>query len=110
VKDLPIACILLEAERRQRRVQLLDRVFARVLEKRTLDDGYDLRFAGEAVVLSDVMRLVEFERECCAFLRFRLTVEAGGGPVWLEMTGPTGTKAFLESALGIGSETATQAT
>jgi hypothetical protein len=28
-----------------------------------------------------------------------VTVEPGGGPIWLEITGPQGTAAFLESLL-----------
>lgn len=110
MNDLPIACTLLEAEQQKRRAQLLDRVFARVLENRPLEDGYALRFASEPIVLGDLMQLIQLERECCAFLRFRLTVEPGGGPVWLDLTGPTGTKEFVESALGMGSETAIQDT
>ncbi len=31
----------------------------------------------------------------CPFLKFSITVEPGDGPVWLEMTGPQGTKEFL---------------
>jgi len=102
VTDLPIACTLLDAERRERRSLLLDRVFARVQERRPLDDGYALRFVADDAVLAELMQLVRLERRCCAFLRFRLTVEPGGGPVWLELTGPAGTRAFLESALGAG--------
>jgi hypothetical protein len=108
--DLPIACTLLEGERQERRAQVLDRVFARVVESRPLDDGYALRFTAGGVVLADLMQLIQLEHECCAFLRFRLTVEPGNGPVWLELTGPAGTKSFLESALGVGPKTAVQGT
>jgi hypothetical protein len=39
------------------------------------------------------------ERHCCRFLRFVLTVEPGGGPMWLETTGPEGTVEFLETLI-----------
>ncbi|MBA3355700.1 MAG: hypothetical protein H0U18_07115 [Pyrinomonadaceae bacterium] len=42
-----------------------------------------------------VSYLVELEHQCCPFLKFNITVEPGDGPVWLEMTGPQGTKEFL---------------
>jgi hypothetical protein len=29
----------------------------------------------------------------------RLTVEPGDGPVWLELTGPSGTREFLEAGV-----------
>ena len=45
------------------------------------------------------MTFVDLERRCCAFLRFELTVEPGGGPVWLELTGPPGTREFLQAEL-----------
>ena len=44
---------------------------------------------------SELARVVALERRCCAFLRFTLTVEPGNGPVWLEITGPAESKAFL---------------
>ena len=99
--DLPIACALQDGELRQRRAELLDRVFARAQERRPLEDGYALRFAPDEAGVADLLQLIQVERRCCAFLRFRLTVEPGGGPVWLELTGPAGTKAFLETSLGV---------
>ena len=100
--ELPIACTLLEAERQQRRSEVLDRVSSRVQETRALADGYAVRFKADDAALAELMQLIQLERQCCAFLRFRLTVEPGGGPAWLELTGPEGTKSFLESALGLG--------
>ena len=110
MKDLPIACTLLEAERQQRRHHVIERVFSRVQETRPLDDGYAIRFTADDAALAELMQLIRLERQCCAFLRFGLTVEPGDGPVWLELTGPEGTKSFLESGLGLGSETKGQNT
>jgi len=44
-----------------------------------------------------VAQLITFERECCPFLRFNLRLEPANGPLWLELTGPEGTKDFLQS-------------
>jgi hypothetical protein len=41
--------------------------------------------------------LIQLEHQCCPFLRFSLIVEAGKGPVWLELTGPPATQDFLAS-------------
>jgi len=100
---LPIACTLLEGERQRRRSEVLERVFSRVQETRPLEDGYALRFIADEAELADLLQLIQLERQCCPFLKFRLTVEPGGGPVWLEMTGSPGAKSFLESAMGLGS-------
>ena len=34
-----------------------------------------------------------------ALLRFQITVEPDGGPIWLELTGPSGTREFLDALL-----------
>ncbi|HEU4401403.1 MAG TPA: hypothetical protein VFT43_04805 [Candidatus Polarisedimenticolia bacterium] len=103
--DLPVACTLSDADWRERRSRVLEKVLGRVQERRPLEDGYALRFATDDVVLAELLQLIQLERQCCAFLRFRLTVEPGGGPVWLELTGPPGTKSFLETLPGLAPET-----
>ena len=40
--------------------------------------------------------VIDAERRCCPFLRFHVIAEASTGPVWLEVTGPAGTREFLE--------------
>jgi hypothetical protein len=43
----------------------------------------------------ELAHLIDLEHQCCPFLKFRLTVEPGAGPLRLELTGPDGTKDFL---------------
>ena len=45
--------------------------------------------------VTELANLVKLEHQCCPFLKFSITVEPGDGPVWLELTGPEGTKEFL---------------
>ena len=101
MKDLPIACTLTDAEFQQRRAGVLRRIREQVQSLKPLDAGYAFEFAADEAVLEDVFRLIQLERQCCAFLQFELTLEPGNGPVWLSLTGPDGTKAFLETALGL---------
>ena len=98
--DLPVACSLTEPERAVRRAGVLREVRLAQEDARWLPDGVVLRFAAEPDRLALLSTFIELEHRCCAFLRFRLTVEPGGGPVWLELTGPPGTREFLESAFG----------
>jgi hypothetical protein len=100
MSDLPIACTL-SGVARQERGEKLARILARVEESRRLDEGLALRFPGGDPVLEELSELIRLERQCCAFLTFRLTVEPGGGPIWLELSGPSGTGAFLEAELGM---------
>jgi hypothetical protein len=70
-----------------------------VREKVELDDGYALRFdPGE---LDDIARFVHNERRCCPFLAFSVEQHADGGPLWLRMRGPEGTRPFLEAELSL---------
>lgn len=67
-------------------------------ERREWMEGYAFRFDTDA--LEDVVRFVANERRCCPFLDFEITVAAAAGPVWLRLTGPAGTRAFLDAELG----------
>jgi hypothetical protein len=92
--NVPIACSLEPGALRQRRDALLPGLVARADRVEAIDAGYRLRFP-DAAALTTVAAVVDAERQCCRFLEFRLTIEAGGGPMWLEVTGPPGTKEFL---------------
>jgi hypothetical protein len=46
-------------------------------------------------VLSQIAAAVDAERQCCRFLQFSITVEADGGPISLDLRGPSGTREFL---------------
>ncbi|MBL8167428.1 MAG: hypothetical protein JNJ50_04710 [Acidobacteria bacterium] len=63
-----------------------------------LDAGYKLRFAPDGGLLPRLAEFVEQERQCCPFLQFTLTVESAAGSIYLTITGPEGTNAFLEDA------------
>src|SRR5262245_56553802 len=94
----PIICRLEPGALRSRRDSLLPGLLARADRVDEIDAGYRLRFADAAQLLS-VASVIDAERHCCRFLEFRLTVEAGGGAMWLEVTGPTGAKEFLTDLL-----------
>jgi hypothetical protein len=94
--ELPIACSLTDPEFQQRRADLLKTFQEALLETKELDDGYAYRFPSGAN-FAELAQLITFERECCPFLRFNLRLEPANGPLWLELTGPEGTKVFLQS-------------
>lgn len=98
--ELPIVCALPLAEIKARRAILLPGLLAQAEERTTLPDGVRWRFAASNDFLAAVVRTIGAERQCCRFLRFVLTVESDGGPIWLEITGPQGTVQFLETFIG----------
>jgi hypothetical protein len=94
---LPIACNLNDAAFQQRRADLLNTFRGGLLETKELEDGYAYRFPSDANWISQMAQLITFERECCPFLCFNLRLEPANGPLWLELTGPPGTREFLQS-------------
>ena len=80
-------------------------VFARELlskqaaERVDLADGYAFRFAPDKLV--DLARFIDNERKCCPFMTFSLQIGPQGGPIWLQMTGPEGTREVLQAELSL---------
>ena len=95
--DLPIACSLTAPELQERRAVVLQKVRAAALEVKENENGFAYRFPSDGSLLADLSTLIQLEHQCCPFLRFSLIVEADDGPIWLELTGPPGTKEFLAS-------------
>lgn len=111
--DLPIVCELRPEELRGR-VPVLRELLARAATREAVGgatggtpagaaapagEGYRYRFEPAPGLLAELAEAIEVERGCCRFLRFALTVEPGGGPFGLEVTGPAGTRGFLDQML-----------
>jgi hypothetical protein len=99
MSDLPIACSLTAPELQTRRTEVLQKVRAAALEVKEMAEGFAYRFPSDDSLLADLSTLVQLEHQCCPFLSISLIVEASNGPIWLELTGPPGTKEFLTSIL-----------
>jgi hypothetical protein len=99
MSDLPIVCTLGPAALKARREGLLADLMRRADDHQELTDGHRLRFAAAADTLSLIARAIDAERQCCRFLRFRVTVEPDEGPILLELTGPEGTRGFLTALI-----------
>lgn len=100
MKDSLVACQLSDNEFQERRSGLLAKVRDLVQEIKSLDSGYALRFESTDEILEELTRLIQLERNCCQFLKFNLRVLPEQGPIWLELSGPDGTKEFLDSLFG----------
>jgi len=89
-----------EAEITERRRTLLDLVRSAVLNVTSLPLGYAYRFQPTSEILPLLSRLVDLERQCCPFLTFKITAEAGNQPICLEVTGPDGAKTLIAEFFG----------
>jgi len=93
----PIACRLTDAELRARREGLLAQARASVVSASWTDEGLTLEFEATPATLAIVLEVVQVERQCCPFLRFQVDAGPDGYPIALAITGPPGTRTFLES-------------
>jgi hypothetical protein len=97
--ELPVSCTLSERDLAERRAGLLTDLRRYRQGARWSPDGVALRFPFGPSVMAALTEFIRLESQCCPFLRFQLTVEPGGGPVWLELSGPAGTRDFLADEL-----------
>jgi hypothetical protein len=97
--DLPVMCTLGPAARQARREGVFADLLRRAEDHQEISDGHRLRFASGGDTLVVLARAIDLERQCCRFLTFRVTVEADDGPVWLDLTGPPGTREFVGALL-----------
>jgi len=98
--DLPLACVpgAIPAAERPDHLSLTRRLFGgEARERREIPGGYAFRFDPGA--LADLARFVENERRCCPFLTFEVAAPAPHDAVWLRLTGPEGTRTFLDAEL-----------
>jgi hypothetical protein len=97
--SIPVACILTAGELAAKRDGLLPGLLSKAKAQEPIPGGFRWRFDPEAGLLNEAAAVIDAEHRCCRFLRFVLHVEAGEGPVWLEVTGPPGTGDFLTTLL-----------
>jgi hypothetical protein len=98
IANLPIVCTLTPATVATRKAALLPGLARRAESSEETASGIRLSLPADA--LSAIFETVDAERHCCRFLRFDITVEPNGGPIWLELAGPPGTREFLSALLG----------
>jgi hypothetical protein len=99
MNELPIACELTPAELEARRRGLLPGLLALASEQVQLGNGFRWRFAASTDLLMNAVKVIDAERQCCRFLKFTLTIEPDAADVWLEVTGPEGTREFITTLL-----------
>jgi hypothetical protein len=97
---LPVVCTLTPDTLATRKAGLLAGLLRRVEASEETENGWRLRFAADA--WPAVAETVGAERTCCRFLRFHVVVEPDEGPIWLTLSGPPGTREFLESLISQG--------
>ena len=97
--QLPVACSLDGRALAARQSDLRASVLAEAAKVERLADGYRWQFSAPGDVLARIGAVIDAERQCCRFLRFQVAADPDGGAITVDVTGPPGTAAFLESWL-----------
>ena len=99
--SVPVACLLTAPELQERRRSVLQKFRGAVIEIKELESGYSYSLPADDEWLLELANLVNLERRCCHFLSFAVMVKPSGATIMLEITGPAGTKEFLEATFNL---------
>lgn len=94
----PLVCKLTSPELQKRRSTVIRELKDLLVQREILPDGLRFTFPGKDEMLDKLIDFVKFERQCCDFLSFQLSVT--DDTAVLELTGPPGTPEFLEHEIG----------
>ena len=87
-----------QRERYRHLTRILDESRQSVKE---LNDGYAFRFKAESQLIQDAAEFIVYERLCCPFFNFELTIESDTNRMWLHLRGQNGIKEFIRSEFNL---------
>ena len=93
-----LTCKLTSPELRKRRTTVIGELKQLIRKKEEIKNGLAFIFSSEDVVLDKLVDFIKSERLCCDFFSFSLQV--ANDIARLEITGPYGSKDFLEQEVG----------
>lgn len=97
-----LACMpgAIAPEERAAHFELGRRLLGELAQERVdLPSGIAIRL--ESGEFQQVARFIDNERKCCPFLHVEIEIGPGTGPMWLRLTGPSGTRELIEAELGL---------
>lgn len=96
--ETPFACNMsaLKPDEKKRVLELLKELKAKKKEIKELPDGYAFRYSMDNQNIKDVAEFITYERLCCPFFEFDLTVEKENGSIWFVLKGREGVKDFIK--------------
>jgi len=97
--ESPFACnaFALSPEVRKRHFEELGPALLKLKKSmRELPDGYEFELPADNKTYQLLTEWAFQERLCCPFFDIDLRLDREGGPLWLRLTGRTGTKEFIK--------------
>ncbi len=102
----PLACnaFALSPEVRKRHFEELGPALLKLKKStRELPDGYEFELPADNKTYQLLTEWAFQERLCCPFFDIDLRFDKEGGPLWLRLTGRSGTKAFIKEEFDLAS-------
>jgi len=96
-----IACKLTTPELQERKRTVIADLKKLLVERVETDNGVKYKFESNDEIIDKVSTFIKTERLCCDFFDFTLSVAAETGFMWLELSGPPGTKEYISEEIGL---------
>lgn len=96
-----IACKLTNPDLQKRKEEVLTLLKEKVIDRQELSNGYKYKFDGTGEIIEQLVAFIKSERACCDFFTFDLSISDIKSYTWLSITGPTGTKGFIKTEMGL---------
>jgi len=86
-------------EELENHMQSTVQLYQSVKDIRESKNGYEFVFPNDSDIITGLAEFISNERLCCPFLDFTLMVSPNNEPISLLLSGPEGTKEFLQAEL-----------
>jgi len=96
-----LSCKLTSSDLQERRLTVIAELKKNLVSKNETDNGYIYTFKDSDEMINQLVEFIKTERLCCNFFTFRLKIGEEPGIVALRLSGPDGTKEFIEFELGM---------
>ena len=93
-----LTCKLTTAELRNRRATVITELKHLIAAREDITNGYKYIFPGDDATLDKILGFIKSERLCCDFFSFTLSIDSN--KAMLDISGPTGSKEFLDHEVG----------
>jgi len=100
-QQTPFVCNMgkLTSEQRDELSKAIHRLIDAKPAAKELPNGYEMKFARGGDLFVTAATWIRYERECCPFFEFSISLASNGGPMIIRLTGPKGGKACIDEDL-----------
>src|SRR5688500_275644 len=95
-----LVCKLTTPELQERKRTVIAELKTTMQKRKEIENGVRYKFDGSDSMIDLLTSFIKTERVCCDFLTFNLSIGDEDSFMWLELTGPEGTKDIIKSEVG----------